>query len=811
MEVLESATLDIDKLDERTSYWAYNGLDCCITFEVLNALLPKEAEAGFAYKMSRKMQGPAFTMMKRGIKIDGKRREELIATFSARKARFEAFFLRLTSEVFDIPKTFDKKKGKWIALNYASPDQLKDLFYSYLGLPEVKSYNKLTREYSATTNREALEKLRGHPSAKIFCDLILAMRDIDKKLNLLTLGLRSGRMHCSYQVAGTLTGRWSSNEDPFGSGCVPGDTQVLTDEGWVDIADYVDGTPVAQWQSDGTIYFHPAQLYKTKAPSAILQFSSEQIHQRLTFSHTVPQYNNNLDKFTKKTALETSQLSSFGVPVAGKKVFGNITYPKLIVALMADGSFEGSGWRIAFKKQRKIDRFLALVKEAGLSYSEQSAKPGYRRFYISKSEIDCPLNWGKWVLNCRNLYELVQEARYWDATERGNSFWFFSAKEKVAEWFAIACHIVGCGTTTRIEQQNEGSYSTTPIYQVNVKPRMHVKGQKSHWKQIPFNAENVYCLTTQTGMFLIRDKGFISVTGNTNLQNISDEMRRIFVPDKGKKFAQLDLAQAESRLVAHLALPFGKNYLEACNSGDLHTTVTKLIWKDLDWTSAPAKEIAKRKFYRDFSYRDMAKRGGHATNYGASSSTVAMHLKIPAEQARIFQNGYLGAFSELNKWHNSVKMRLVNGRTITTSLGRRCQFLGRPWDNETIKSAIAYEPQSTIGDLLNEGLYRVWKQFDLCWGTSGRLELVSQVHDSILFQYAPEDESSLLPLVRDTLQVVIPINGEDCKIGVDIQVGWNWSKHSPANPFGLKDWNGSDDRTAPAETSLLDRRLYPSN
>jgi len=288
----------------------------------------------------------------------------------------------------------------------------------------------------------------------------------------------------------------------------------------------------------------------------------------------------------------------------------------------------------------------------------------------------------------------------------------------------------------------------------------------------------------------------------------------MFIPDKGKKFCQLDLAQAESKVVAYLCLPWGRNYLKACLSGDLHTFTCKLVWPELPWGTAPDKEIAERKYYRQFSYRDLAKRGSHGSNYGAKPGIMATNLKIPLAVAEEFQRKYFLAFPEIPKWHNDVKIRLVRDRCIRTPLGRVCHFPGRPNDSDTIKSAIAYAPQSTIGDTLNLGFRKVWERFDR---GAGFIEVLTQVHDSILFQYQddPRVEAELIPLLQKEIVVPLLINGEECVIHSDAKVGWNWGKRledarsgKVENEWGLADYKGRDTRGAPSQVSLLDRRVY---
>ncbi|MCK5603865.1 hypothetical protein KAR91_18405, partial [Candidatus Pacearchaeota archaeon] len=126
----------------------------------------------------------------------------------------------------------------------------------------------------------------------------------------------------------------------------------------------------------------------------------------------------------------------------------------------------------------------------------------------------------------------------------------------------------------------------------------------------------------------------------TNLQNWQDELREIFIPDPNRKFAYIDLEQAESRGVAYLAND--PAYIDACESGDLHTTVAIMVWPDKAWSNDAAenKVIAGKKFYRNFSFRDLAKRGGHGTNYMGKPPTMAKHLAVDTKLMEDFQRRY---------------------------------------------------------------------------------------------------------------------------------------------------------------------------
>lgn len=309
-----------------------------------------------------------------------------------------------------------------------------------------------------------------------------------------------------------------------------------------------------------------------------------------------------------------------------------------------------------------------------------------------------------------------------------------------------------------------------------------------------------------------------SVWGDgTNLQNITDELRRMFVADDGTILLYVDGEQAESRSTGFIhGNLFGDwSYLDACEEGDLHTTVTKLVWPDLGWTgnSKLDRALADQVFYRWFTYRDMAKRGGHGTNYYGTAWTMAKHLKVPQSLIEAFQHKYKAAFPTFPKWWTWVSKQLGTTQSITTFVGRERTFYGRPNDDTTLREAIAYEPQSTVGDIVNEGGRRVWKEFP-------EAQPLAQIHDAFLFQI-PESRLDLIDRICNTFQVRVPgPNGRDLLIPAEAKIGWNWASneedkpiekrtHKDGNPDGLRKWNSQrgDNRSRVENPSagLLDR------
>lgn len=285
----------------------------------------------------------------------------------------------------------------------------------------------------------------------------------------------------------------------------------------------------------------------------------------------------------------------------------------------------------------------------------------------------------------------------------------------------------------------------------------------------------------------------------TNMQNINQSLRHIFIADKGFKLCNIDLEQADSRNVGALCWNLLESqdermagaYLDACESGDLHTFVTKMVRKDLPWGTAPDREIADQTFYRDKSYRDGSKALGHATNFLGQPPTISLQTRIPVQLVKEFQPVYFAAFPGIQKWHENVFWQIENLGFLQNLFGRRRFFFGRPKEGETRRQAVAYEPASMTADECNQGLLKLWR--------ANRIQLLQQGHDSILFQFPEEQEDEIVPWAIETLKVFLQLaRDREFFVPTEASTGWNWGKfdkdNPDINPDGLKKWKGGDDR-----------------
>jgi len=279
----------------------------------------------------------------------------------------------------------------------------------------------------------------------------------------------------------------------------------------------------------------------------------------------------------------------------------------------------------------------------------------------------------------------------------------------------------------------------------------------------------------------------------TNLQNIEPRLRRVFIADPGYKFCNIDLEQSDSRGVGAICWNlFGDpTYLDACESGDLHTVVAEMVWP---------RENPRANFYRSFSYRDAAKRLGHATNFYGQPPEISKQVKIPLGLVKQFQPAYLAKFPAIPMWWESRRRTLQSEGRLTTLLGRRRWFFGRRNDSQVFKKMIAFEPQSITADTINRGLLRVWQ--------GNRVQCLLQVHDSILVQYPETQEASIVPWLKSMIEQEVELaRGRRFVIPAEAQVGWNWAYASPNNPDGLIKWTGPNDSRTRSRTPILDKSI----
>ncbi len=189
-------TFDLVPIDKATQYAAEDADVTLRLYEILKPRLISEKKKTLYETLERPLVPVLMQMEREGIKVDRTVLARLSGDFSQTMAGLEAEILQLAGENFNI----------------ASPKQLGEILFDKMGLEGGKK----TKTGAWGTGADILEGLatQGHELPI----KVLNWRQLAKLKNTYTDALpkfinpQTGRVHTSYSLAATSTGRLSSNE-----------------------------------------------------------------------------------------------------------------------------------------------------------------------------------------------------------------------------------------------------------------------------------------------------------------------------------------------------------------------------------------------------------------------------------------------------------------------------------------------------------------------------------------------------------------------------------------------------------------------
>lgn len=260
-----------------------------------------------------------------------------------------------------------------------------------------------------------------------------------------------------------------------------------------------------------------------------------------------------------------------------------------------------------------------------------------------------------------------------------------------------------------------------------------------------------------------------------NLQNIPvgkrpgiENIRNIFISPPGYSLVKCDLVQAETMVVARIL----------CRYEDY--TIWNKYTHDADfdihrWAAAPICGVREEDVTKH--QRDIGKLANHAGNYCAGPYVIqsqALLRGIDGVDYRLAKHiidTRRKQIPGLSRWWQDVEATIISTRTLNTCIGRRRLFFGRFDDNSVMRDAVAFEPQSTVGDVCNMIFLRLHQRL------KAPAVPILQVHDEVVVECLDEQVSYVADEMRKA--AAIPLNLNDGKIEpllipLDVGVGKNW-------------------------------------
>lgn len=246
-----------------------------------------------------------------------------------------------------------------------------------------------------------------------------------------------------------------------------------------------------------------------------------------------------------------------------------------------------------------------------------------------------------------------------------------------------------------------------------------------------------------------------------NAQTIPSEIKSIFRQPEGWSFVEVDLKQADARVVAWDAPE--PTLMQMFNDGaDIH----RFVASQPELFNCSMDKVTKEQ-------RQLGKKTGHAANYGMRGATLSaqclkeMNLVVPPAQADRMLEGYHRTFPGIRRWQSQIRDTVMRDRKMTTPFGRERYFYDRPGD-ELFREAYAYRPPSIVVDVINSLIKHMY----------GHVRLLLQVHDSALFEVRDTHLGEALDRIRDqhAWNPILKLSGGELRIPIEIKRGNNWGR-----------------------------------
>lgn len=328
-----------------------------------------------------------------------------------------------------------------------------------------------------------------------------------------------------------------------GRGCYPASTEYLTPNGWKRIDEYEVGDEVLIYdRSSGETIFSKNVEYVDLPVDKLIRIKNQKTDFTTSWSHKHLLRN---EKTKRLETLKTSEMFSKHANLVrgvkhqmirtfthhGKGIDYDDNFIRLKVAVIADGYFprdrKFGTCRVNLKKERKIDRLKMLLDVNGIDYTVTVNDDGFNVFLfrVDNNEKEFESYW--YGCDQRQLNIVCDEVLKWDGcifkrSDRVDAVSFSSISKKTIDFIQFAFHSTGAKADVVVVYQ-ENHYKQGFIYKMCVS-YSHTETSISKDKsaksttlmdRVDSDDGRMYCFTTPTGYFPVRQNGRIYVSGNS--------------------------------------------------------------------------------------------------------------------------------------------------------------------------------------------------------------------------------------------------------------------------------------------------------
>lgn len=334
--------------------------------------------------------------------------------------------------------------------------------------------------------------------------------------------------------------------------CFSGDTEILTENGFVEFKMYDGITPVAQYNIDTQEISYVDPLDFRMIPNQkVCVFENENTSLKLTPNHECIIQVQNGKKYMKKVPFE--ELAGHGQSKYAWVNAGYYKYEKcwfikddmtrLVACFVADGSYSKTKTQIrfGFTKKRKIERFRNMVDRLGVDYDEK-VQGKLKVTYFTISDFDYVCNMKRYCTADKTLLKpamtelnplvYLEEASHWDGHVNHTNLTTVSSTNR-STLDSMQIMAVQSGVRARLykvkDERDNVSDTWTLSYNLNKKPLSRFESKDIDLRTHHNTNHNVYCVTVPEHNIVIRHNGKVSIQGNCNFGFLYGMSAKTFV------------------------------------------------------------------------------------------------------------------------------------------------------------------------------------------------------------------------------------------------------------------------------------------
>lgn len=217
-------------------------------------------------------------------------------------------------------------------------------------------------------------------------------------------------------------------------------------------------------------------------------------------------------------------------------------------------------------------------------------------------------------------------------------------------------------------------------------------------------------------------------SSHPNLQNIprGEEIRRMFIADKGCSLISADWSQVEMRLIAHITKD--EELLKIFNEG---RDVYKEVAKELSISRGEAKPLTL----------------GYAYGMGGD-----------------YKDRYMEKYKGVKRWQEWTKRKLEKDGYVRTMFGRKRRLDADDW--RAIRQGYNAQIQGSGADLLKLAMIKLEKKLK-------KGKLLASIHDEVIVECPDEYIEQEKEIVKDVMEKVVKMK---VPLKAEIKVGKYWRK-----------------------------------